>query len=76
MQRLAMASHTRSEVAGMSISTMPSGANASTTAFMIAAGAPMVPASPQPLAPSGLCVQSVVLVSSLNGRKLSARGMQ
>src|SRR4029077_348826 len=46
-----MARHTRSEVAGMSISTVPSGANASTTAFMIAAGAPMVPASPQPLAP-------------------------
>ena len=60
----------------MSISTMPSGVNASTTALMIAAGAPMVPASPQPLARSGLCVQSVVFVSSLNGRKLSARGMQ
>ena len=71
-----MARHTRSGVAGMSISMIPSGANASTTAFMIAGGAPMVPASPQPLAPSGLCAQSVVLVSSLNGRKLSARGMQ
>jgi hypothetical protein len=58
---MAMARHTRSEVAGMSISTMPSGANASTTAFMIAAGAPMAPASPQPLTPSGLCAQSVVL---------------
>ncbi len=33
-------------------------------------------ASPQPLAPSGLCAQSVVLVSSVNGTKLSARGMQ
>src|SRR5262249_37442888 len=54
----------------------PRGANASTPAFQIAGGATVVPAPPQPLAPSGLCVQSVVLVSSLNGRKLSARGMQ
>jgi hypothetical protein len=28
------------------------------------------------LAPSGLCAQSVVLVSRVNGMKLSARGMQ
>ena len=55
---------------------MPSGASASATAFMIAGGAPIVPASPQPLTPSGLCAQSVVLVSSRNGTKLSARGMQ
>jgi len=43
---------------------MPSGLSASTTAFMIAAGAPIAPASPQPLTPSGLCVQSVVLVAT------------
>src|SRR5437764_11893778 len=38
--------------------------------FMMAGGAPIVPASPQPLAPSGLCAQSVTLVSSLKGTKL------
>ena len=73
---LAMARNTRSGVAGMSRAVTPSGASASSTAFMMAGGAPIVPASPQPLAPSGLCAQSVVLVSSVNGMKLSARGMQ
>jgi hypothetical protein len=32
---------------------------------MIAAGAPIVPASPQPLAPSGLCAHSVSWVAKL-----------
>jgi hypothetical protein len=59
----------------MSISMMPSGANASATAFIIAPGAPMVPASPQPLAPSGLCAQSVVLFSSLTGDRGSLQHM-
>src|SRR5215813_10715866 len=56
----AIARHTRPGVAGIARSVTPSGASALITAFMIAAGAPIVPASPQPLAPSGLCVQSVV----------------
>ena len=47
-----------------------------TKAFIIAAGAPIVPASPQPLAPSGLCVHSVAWVAKLNAAKLSARGRQ
>ena len=68
--------HTRSGVAGMSRSPTPSGASASTTAFMIAAGAPIAPASPQPLTPSGLCVHSVVWVATSKDGRLSARGMQ
>ena len=38
------------------------------------AGAPIAPASPQPLAPSGLCVQGVTRVSSLKDGTSSARG--
>ena len=43
--------HTCSGVAGMARSFTPSGASALINAFIIAAGAPIVPASPQPLAP-------------------------
>jgi hypothetical protein len=57
--RALIARHTWPLVAGMARSRTPSGASASTTAFMTAAGAPIVPASPQPLAPSGLCAHSV-----------------
>ena len=48
------ARHTRCGVAGMSRCVTPSGARASMIAFITAAGAAMVPASPAPLAPSGL----------------------
>ena len=54
-----MARYTRPGVAGIARSVTPSGASALTTAFIIAAGAPIVPASPQPLASSGLCAHSV-----------------
>ena len=57
--RALIARHTWPLVAGMARSRTPSGASASTSAFMTAAGAPIVPASPQPLAPSGLCAHSV-----------------
>jgi hypothetical protein len=49
-----MARQTRSEVAGMSIWSMPSGASASRSALMIVCGAAMHPAWPEPLTPSGL----------------------
>src|SRR5262249_5286054 len=52
-----IASHTRAGVSGMSRSCTPSGASASRTALTKAAGAPIVPDSPQPFAPSGLWVQ-------------------
>src|SRR5580658_1325179 len=72
----AIARHTRSDVAGISRSLMPSGASAFTTAFITAAGAPMAPASPQPLTPSGLCVQGVPWVATVKDGNRSARGMQ
>ena len=49
-----IARHTRSGVTGMSRWRTPSGASASLTAFSSAGSAPTVPASPTPLAPSGL----------------------
>ena len=42
---------------------------------MTAAGAPIAPASPQPLAPSGLCVHGVTFVPTLNVGTSSARGI-
>jgi hypothetical protein len=54
-----MASQTRAGVAGMSMSLTPNGRSASSTALMTAGGEPMAPASPQPLAPSGLWLQGV-----------------
>jgi len=59
-------------VAGMARSFTPSGESALTTAFIIAAGAPIVPASPQPLAPSGLCVHRVAWVAKLNDQGIGA----
>ena len=44
-------------------------------AFISAAGAPIAPASPQPLTPSGLCVHAVTRVSSWYEGTSSARGM-
>ena len=41
------------------------------TAFIIAAGEPIAPASPQPFAPSGLCVHGVTVVPTSNdGRSM------
>src|SRR4051812_14025786 len=62
-------------VAGISMSRTPSECNASSTALITAAGAAMVPASPHPFAPSGLCVQGWLSSSSdsKNGTLL-ARG--
>ena len=44
-------------------------------ALMTAAEAPIAPASPQPLTPSGLPGHSVVVWESLNDGRSSARGM-
>ena len=70
-----MARQTRSLVAGMSRSRTPSGASASITAFMTAGSAPTVPASPAPLAPSGLSLVGTGLLSMCMSRNVSARGM-
>ena len=60
-------------VAGIGMSLTPS---ASQMALMTAAGAPMVPASPQPLAPSGLWVQGVPgTVRTAKSGRSSARGI-
>src|SRR5262245_49313894 len=70
-----IACHTRSGVAGISTWSMPSGTSASTMAFITAASAPTVPASPAPFAPSGL---AAVMISLFRHRKLgqvAARGM-
>src|SRR5262249_59679753 len=49
-----MARHTRSGVHGIGTSVTPSGRSASTMAFTTAGVDAIVPASPTPLAPSGL----------------------
>ena len=51
---LLMARQMRSGVAGMSICVTPSGASASSIAAMIACGAAIAPAWPEPFTPSGL----------------------
>src|SRR5207247_10919326 len=50
---------TRCGVKGIAVTRAPSGASASLIAFMTAAGAPAVPASPTPLAPSCDCLVGV-----------------
>ncbi len=67
-----MERHTVCAVAGIGMSFTP---RASVIAFITAAGAPIAPASPQPFTPSGLCVQGVSRVSSLNSGTSPARGM-
>src|SRR3954452_17374879 len=67
-----MACQTRSGVAGISSRLLPI---ASVIALMTAADAPIAPASPQPLTPSGLPGQSVVVWFSLNEGRSSARGI-
>ena len=51
-------------VAGMSTWVTPRCDSASTTALITAAGEPMVPTSPQPFTPIGVCVHSVEWVST------------
>src|SRR6478736_262530 len=67
-----IARQTRSGVAGISSLLLPI---ASVMALMTAADAPIAPASPQPLTPSGLPGHSVVVCDSLNDGRSSARGM-
>src|SRR5581483_3402756 len=61
-----IARHTRCEVVGRSMCRTPRWATASTTAFWTAGVAPVVPASPTPLAPSGLYGVGVCIVTSSN----------
>ena len=62
--------------AGMSTWFPPRCDNASTTALATAAGEPIVPTSPQPFTPMGVCVQGVLWVATVMRGRLSARGMQ
>ena len=59
-----IAAHTRPGVVGMSMWRTPRWLTASMTAFCTAGVAPIVPASPMPLTPSGLTGVGVSLVSS------------
>ena len=59
-----IAAQTRSGVAGMSMSVTPRGASASTTAFITAGVAAIVPASPMPFTPSGFDGLGVTVWSS------------
>src|SRR5262249_36882428 len=61
-------------VAGPSRSVTPNGASASRIALVIAGNAPTMPASPQPLTPSGLVAQRVGLKPRSKGTRSSARG--
>src|SRR2546422_203282 len=66
------ARQTRSGVAGMSMSVMPSSASASTTAFITAAGEAIAPVSPTPFTPSGLVGLGVsVRYSSQRGNSVA-----
>ena len=65
------ADHTACAVAGMANSSVPI---ASVSALMTAAGAAIAPASPQPLMPSGLHGDLVVVMSTLSiGQVVGAR---
>src|SRR5438093_138745 len=70
-----MACHTRSALAGMSSWRTPTWASASMTAFMTAGKAPPVPASPAPLAPSGLSLVGTGLLSMCMSGNVSPRGI-
>ena len=70
----AIARHTRSGVAGMSICVTPSPLSASMIALITAGGLPTAPASPAPFTPSGLDAQGTSSSStSISGNSL-ARG--
>src|SRR5207245_11447546 len=70
-----IARHTRSGVAGMSSWVMPSGASASSTAFIAAGRAPTEPASPAPLTPSGLVLAGTSWLATANDGRSVARGI-
>ena len=59
----------------MSRSVTPRGASASSTALTTAAGAPIEPASPQPLAPSGLWVQGWLSSHSVTNAAVLPRSL-
>src|SRR4029077_4511958 len=59
-----MAVQRRSGVSGMSRCAIPSSARASTTAWTRAGGAPIAPASPAPLTPSGLVRHGTTLYAN------------
>jgi uncharacterized protein with HEPN domain len=67
------ATHIFSGVAGMSICAAPG--TASAIAFMMAASAPVVPASPTPLTPSGFVVAGTLHSAAVSGGTSAARGM-
>src|SRR5260370_13716023 len=69
-----IARQTFSGVAGMSIWAMPSGLSASTTALLMAARAPTLPASPAPLTPKGLVLVGTGFSSVSKEETPSARG--
>src|SRR5216683_2883763 len=70
-----IACQTRSGVTGMSRCRTPSGASALLTAFRSAGSAPTVPASPTPLAPSGLTRVGTSWESTSKSGTSSARGI-
>ena len=68
-----IAAQTRAGVAGMSMWRTPRWLTASMTAFWVAGAAPIVPASPMPLAPSGFMSVGVSLGSSSKLQRLGPR---
>jgi hypothetical protein len=68
------ARHTRSGVAGISMSVMPRVAKASTTAFITAAVEAIVPVSPTPFTPSGFVGLGVSVLPSSNDGTSAAEG--
>src|SRR5262249_54721767 len=71
------ACHTRYGVAGMSMWRMPALRwSASTTALIAADGAPIAPASPAPLMPSGLGLHGTLRVENEDDGRAAARGMR
>src|SRR5437763_9169590 len=70
-----IARHTLSADAGIATSVTPSGASASTIAFITVGVAATVPPSPTPLMPSGLDKLGTGLKAIAIAGKLSARGM-
>src|ERR1700733_1713217 len=62
-------------VAGISMWPMPSGRSASSIALITAGGAPVAPASPAPLIPSGLVVDGTSAISESRSGKSEARGI-
>ena len=69
-----MASHTRSGLVGMSMWRTPRWDTASITALCTAGVAPIVPASPMPLTPSGLRWVGVAMSTSVKLGSSAADG--